>query len=582
MPKNLENLTLVLTEERLNSSRVEVTGPIGVEFFLGDEEKKRQDLYEKLTSIFNKIPNVNMDFDEAEEKDLVDSEELIKIYNGLTSFMEEDLNNDRIILYLPFQLLPNMNKITSDENLEKSRKNFSEIYKKSWIRLLFETDLRADFIDGDVLEPGLGDPILVRKAAHLLPEILERKIITDKEVKQLMEIIDDENLKINLIEGLIVAAERKLIDFDFDKNLIEKLLKLQKPKIDFDFVVSRKRINWENKLRQEREIDEESENIKENIIKGVNNLNELISICQVVGIFKAGKEIGLAEKYLPYIYKYWNEGDDNSKSYIISGLSHWRKLGIIDDEILRKFKIKLPNFGELMPIEINELIENDFKIFGEVVEGIKEDEELMKYIYPTILTFGSRVKGYAEMNTDLDAAIFFRPGTPFKKREEILERLYEKQPKLNLVEKVLEYWIDEKNGKFGFNNVDKNNGRIIGAKEIHIFWGGIWISANDEFKRVREDIKNKYLNLGRFGEQKEQLRMNFLRRLENDVIQCRLMHKGWRYFYPSKKIKKVEHSDLIDGKSDFWEPEFRRIATQLFLTKVFLPDIRQIDSEFSI
>jgi predicted nucleotidyltransferase len=573
MPNYVENLDFAKANEDLKSEKRETAESVATEVFMGEEGEKRRQLKSNLMCAFEKITDANMDFEEAEEKGLIKSEELAKIYDGLTDFIKEDLNNDRIILYLPFQLLPSMDRKSSDEGLEKSKENFRKIYKESWIRLLFETDSRADFIDGDVLESGMGNPVSVRKAAHLLPEILEKKIISSEEIKNLMEIIDDETLKINLTEGLIVAAERKLIDFDFDKKLIEKLLELQKPKIDFDFIVSRKRSIWENRMKREAQIDEESEMVKEELIKGVNNLDELTSICQVVGVFKAGKEVCLTEKYLPIIYKCWQEKDDGFKKYIKSGLSHWKKMGIIDDETLKKFGIKLPNFDKITPVEIDELMENDFRIFGEVVEEIKKDEELMKYVYPTILVFGSRVKGYAEMDADLDAAIFFRPETPFEKREEILERLYEKQPKLNLVEKILEYWIEEKEGKFGFKNIDKNNGKIIGAKEIHIFWGGIWIGENNEFRKIREDIKNKYLNLDRFGKQKEQLRMSFLRQLETDTIQCRLMHKGWRYFYPSKKIERNEDSDLIDGKSDFWEPEFRRLATQLFLTKVFLPEI---------
>ncbi|MFA6184645.1 MAG: nucleotidyltransferase domain-containing protein [Candidatus Shapirobacteria bacterium] len=567
-------MSTVEIKDRLNFNEIEISGPIGVDIFLSEEGKDRRDLYKKLKNIFNKIPDVNMDFDEAYEKDLVGNEDLIDIYDGLGKFIEEDVeNNSRIILYLPSQLLPNMEKEINGEILRKSRKKFSEVYKKSWIRLLFEEDWRADFVDGDILEAGLGEPVPVRKVAHLVSDILEKKIIDYEEIKKIVNVCDDENLKINLTEGLIVAADKKIVNFDFDEKLVDKLFDLQKPKIDKSFIISRARIRWENQVKKEKETEKKSEVICQKIIDGEIEFSEINEIAEIVGIFKAGEKINLIEKYLPLVYDCWIKNKNIFENDIKSGLSHWKNLGIISDEVLEKFKTKLPEFNQLMAIKTKEMVKKDFEIFREAVIKIKEDGELMKYIYPTFLVFGSRVKGYAGVEADIDAAIFFRPETTFERREEILERLHQKIPALKTVEKILEYWIDKKDEKFGFKNPEQN-GKIIGVKEIHIFWNGIWISSNNEFKKISQDITKKYLNLERFGKQKKTIITVFLLKLEMDIIQNRFMHKGYRYFYPSKKSKGTVHSDLIDWQSDFWEPEFRRIATQLFLSRVFLPEIR--------
>jgi predicted nucleotidyltransferase len=566
-------MTFVETKDRLVFNEIEISGPIGVDIFLSKEGEERMDLCKKIKNLFDKVPDVNMDFDDVFEKELINSEDLIDIYNGLGKFIEEDIeNNSRIILYLPSQLLPDMGKEIDNENLKKSRENFSEVYKKSWIRLLFVEDWRADFVDGDILEPGLGKPVPIRKAAHLLPDILEKKIISSDEIKTLIEVCDDENLKINLTEGLIVAVDKKLINFDFDENLVNKLLELKKPKIDENFIVSRARFRWDNQIQKEKEIDEKSEIICQKIIDGEINFSEINDVTEIVAIFKASKKISLTEKYLPLIYNCWTKDKNIFGNSIKSGLSHWKKMNIISDEVLEKFGIKLPNFNEPMLIDTKEIVKKDFGIFREAVEKIKEDNGLMKYIYPTFLVFGSRVKGYAGVDADMDAVVLFRPKTPFKKREEILERLNQKIPALKNVEKILEYWIDKKDEQFGFKTPEQN-GKIIGAQEIHIFLNGIWISANNEFRKINEDIKNKYLNLDRFEEQKEEIRTGFLRQLENDNIQYRLMHKGWKYFNPSKKNQGTSHSELIDWKSDFWDPGYRRVATKLFLSKVFLPDL---------
>jgi hypothetical protein len=49
------------------------------------------------------------------------------------------------------------------------------------------------------------------------------------------------------------------------------------------------------------------------------------------------------------------------------------------------------------------------------------------------------------------------------------------------------------------------------------------------------------------------------------------MHKGFRRSYPqtNDKRKMVE----IDFASDFFEPEYRQIATLLYVSRVFLPDL---------
>src|SRR3989338_10436077 len=97
--------------------------------------------------------------------------DLTELHTELSNFLLDE-ENIRIILYLPFNLLPSPGT------------TFADIYLKSWKKLLTanENDLRTNFVDGDVLEPELGENPRVRKAAHLIPELVKNGLVTISEV----------------------------------------------------------------------------------------------------------------------------------------------------------------------------------------------------------------------------------------------------------------------------------------------------------------------------------------------------------------------------------------------------------------
>ncbi len=51
------------------------------------------------------------------------------------------------------------------------------------------------------------------------------------------------------------------------------------------------------------------------------------------------------------------------------------------------------------------------------------------------------------------------------------------------------------------------------------------------------------------------------------------MHKGYRHFFPKKGNLETEHSDNVDSDSAFYDSGYRRLATQLFINRVFLPQL---------
>lgn len=596
MPASVENLGLqsFFQKELLSKETLQVTPPIGLELFLAgenpkgflpkeisentvllEEAKKRRVLYEEINSIFKEMPNIKTEIGEAIDKNLINQENLIDFYKNLTDFIEADTNNTRIILYLPFEILPNLNqKSGKSETLVKTENDLVKTYKDAWIRLLFESECRASFTDGDVLEEGLGEPERIRKAAHLIPEILERGLIDFTDIKAILEINrNDKELVKSLNEGVAVAIDKKLID-EIDMELIDFSWPGERKKIKYEGNISKERLKWEEQIKKDQELDMRAKQLAKTAIKNEEALKDEPDLTvKAKAIFEIGEKTGI-KKYEPLIEQIWNFGTIEAKDEIISGLSRLEKLGIVQKSFLAKLGIKLPDFEALLPIDYNEMVSRDFGYLKEAVSIIEKDEKLSELIYPVFLICGSRVKGYARLDADHDAAIFIKPEVPLKERNNLLQSLAKKIPDLLKIDKFLEYWMSEDENKLNLRQI-KGINAIAGPSQINFFVGGIWLGKQEEIKKIQGDIIERYLDLSRFENQKEQTRTHLLGQMELDIIQYRLMHKGFDRFYPSQRKKPTEHSFLIDYENNFWDPVFRRIATKLFLSKVFLPDLSE-------
>lgn len=170
-----------LNLERLGlPNDLEAKRPVGVDLFFSELEqaKQRRELDQNLRHVFEQVKDVNLNFDQALDLGLIQPEDLTSIYHQLTEFVTIDENNSRILLYLPFQLLPKLNREKQlPKTVSASQVKFAKICRDAWVRLLFESEPRANFVDGDVLEEALGEPERGRKAGHLTADLLERGII---------------------------------------------------------------------------------------------------------------------------------------------------------------------------------------------------------------------------------------------------------------------------------------------------------------------------------------------------------------------------------------------------------------------
>lgn len=173
----------------------------------------RQKLVNAVESLIKKLPNPDMSLQEALEKNVIDENEVIDILSSISSTLESGLNYERFVLYLPFGFLPDISWRPESLKLQSEIEHFRSAYMKAWNNLLFSHDVRANFVDGDVLEVELREDGLTRvvKAAHLIPFLVQKGFMQTDEVLALLDTTKDSVLKQNIGEALFVIADLGLI-----------------------------------------------------------------------------------------------------------------------------------------------------------------------------------------------------------------------------------------------------------------------------------------------------------------------------------------------------------------------------------
>ena len=587
--------------------------PIGVDLFFSEEgiqnnlpahisnnptlleqARQRRELFQAFDRVLEKIPDPTEEITDALREGKIGPGEVASLWNKICDLLSLDENNRRLLLYLPFEILPDLNmpeRLPAEVSIASQR--FGSVYKEAWIKLLFENEPRANFIDGDILEPTLGEPERISKAGHLVPEILARGIIEMDDLLLLLNSNSPDWTLRSLSQGALVAYDRGLIaETDWEKIRLlmdQKIGGLSSLAESWDQIlpgakITMERERWLKKVEEEEALHFKALQLAIKIDQGEPILTVFQgeeALVKVLALIQAGKYFSksrraeldsLIIKSLNIFQEVWAMGDSKVKEAIVNGLSHWVRLGIVDEAVLQSFGIQLKDLSSPSQYSQEQIV-SEFSELVEAARRIKDHPILSQALYPVFLLFGSRIKGYAETNSDFDAAVFFRPEVRREERENILEILRRDIPQVGSLGRISEYWAKQEREKLGFEEPPWNSRVMLGESQIHFFFGGVWIGYGNEFMKIYSDMLERYLDLSRFGDQKEDVRVRLLGQVELDVLQYRLMHKGYRKLYPTIEREDTFNSDLIDWKSDFWDPGYRRVATKLFLSRVFLPDL---------
>lgn len=568
---------------------------------LREQAGQRRELVGKLENIFTKIPDVHTDIEDAMGLGVVGEDEVSEVFEGLSDFIQTDENNQRILLYLPTQFLPDMGKTTKQsERLALAKQNFAGTIRNSWLRLIHERDVRAAFTDGDVLEPGMGTPPRVRKAAHLIPDLLDRGILRAEEISEILGLDIDEELSASLIEGILAAKGRGLVSpreeeteepssFPEVMERLDEELKTIDGRLSDSDRFSALRMKWRKGVLREEILDRAANSLARNVIRGQTDVSELLdygknhnwegsaSLAVIKAVLKAigSSSLSIADLQITedIVREGWREGSDEVRDELVGGINILKRVGKVSAGFLDELGISEHDLSALVPLFTDTLSERDMEKFSEIVKLMAQDPYLSSKVFPALILFGSRIKGYSGLNADFDGAIVMRPSAKYEERREIFQRLYRVALFSGDISKLLEFWAEQSEGKYELRERPEGEEKILGEQEIHILTGGIWIGKREDYKKVYSDILMGYLDLSRFGDQREEVRRQMLGQIELDVLQFRILHKGFYKYYPNLRGESFPNSELIDWESAFWDPGFRRVATKLFLERVFLPDL---------
>lgn len=518
---------------------------------------ERKKLNDHLNDVFDHLPKPDMPIETAINQGHVTEEQVKKAYESLSGLLESGHDYQRIALYLPFEILPDKKWQPATEELQKESARFKSAYMNAWENLLTTHDVRANFVDGDVLEVEQREDDLPRvvKAAHLIPKLVEKGFMDVKDVIALIKESDDQILKQSVIDTLPVLLDLGLLT-EKEIERIKKQTGLNKKDAHTETKpdkMTEKRVAWlEHKEKQEAiESSEIGEARREIEAIAVNDPQQ-------------AKE--LYEHYRENFLKLWRENDPDIKEALEKTFFHLRRLDIIDDQQLEELNIVFPKLAG--PFSENlKTMEPEMQEIKDAITSIELNPEISKLIYPVALVFGSRLKGYGTPEADIDVGVFIKPEASLDEQTGLRELLKQAFAHEKIRGEVTEFWLEEKEGNLGVKNFAKPDASQGESYWTHILFGAAWEGNKDVMRELRERLLVPYM----YDHGKE--RKLYLEEIERDALQYRLMHKGYERFYPPQGGIHTPHANSIDGDSMFWDSGYRQLATKLFASRVFLPKV---------
>ncbi|MEK7498897.1 MAG: nucleotidyltransferase domain-containing protein, partial [Patescibacteria group bacterium] len=362
----------------------------------------RQKLHMRLITLFKTVPNPTTE--------ILDSE----LCELLANFLDEDPHHRRLILYLPFELLPSRAPQTE---------HFVTSYMRCWKELLQESDVRANFVDGNILESELAPygQKMVKKVAHLIPQLIRKGFVSEAEIAALANNTPDTTLKESIADALSTLSlspstentsqtRLEITSLNELSKKIEHELKMIAMRVALDHSrnMPYARVAWEEKDKKEK----------------------LIVTCADILLDMTHARLIDTEEAISFLSRYSPDGIEHI-------LVRWVHMGIIPEELLHTFNIELPRLGK--NFSDTSRLAHEIRKFKGAILSIIQNAELEELLYPAAVFFGSRLKGYALQDADLDVAVFVKPNIPQEERPRIQKMLAELFKDKNIDGKIVEF-----------------------------------------------------------------------------------------------------------------------------------------------
>ena len=558
--------------------------------------RQRINLRQKLASLFTLVRNPELDISTIWEQGVVARTEITAIYNLLIDFLELDEYNKRLVLYFPFELIPPASFV------DPTMTRFKAAYLRCWRALLNQTDVRANFVDGNILEPELapeGQP-LVRKAAHLIPILIQKGLVTIDEVLQLKQTADPllfadiedavADIKPNVLKPAtvsVVPSTRWLL------RLVGELeTDLQKTEMRFELDQSRgyppARVVWERRNRRELIAEKYAERASAYLCEHLDASKNVFALLMTrqpfftqIVLIRALSLFGekLVFKNSLEAKTLWEQFRNvhpkalaipELKDEIIGMLSRWVALGITTTTDVCTMGLSLPELAA--DFITSSPLAQEVRGYSSVLRLFATDKLCRSLLYPVAIFFGSKFKGYAKSDADLDVAVFIKPAASVKDRKKVRQLVSQAFADESIGGKVVEFWLEENGKHLLIRDLDNPDALIADSTWGHLLFAGVWLGEKSAVKLLHKQLLSNFLRK-QDSSVKHNLRLMCLSEMEREVLQYRLLHKGYRRFFPVKGRINYPSSNRLSPESSFWDSGYRRLATQLFLARVFLPEL---------
>lgn len=118
---------------------------------------------------------------------------------------------------------------------------------------------------------------------------------------------------------------------------------------------------------------------------------------------------------------------------------------------------------------------------------------------------------------------------------------------------------------FRLQDLKSNPIMVAGSPHAaHVYFNTLWVGGSQVSNLEEIALKHVVAYCGRFD------RMMSLERLESDLLQYRLLHKGFSRLYNGHNSAAKGYTEM-DGDCPFYDERYRKIATELFVKYVFIP-----------
>lgn len=540
----------------------------------------RANLAAYVDGVIDKLPSPRMTLQESVTQEVLTAAELAELYARLSECLM-DPEMGRLALYLPFEWLPDLRMRSTDESLQATTETFADAYVNAWWAQLAVVDARAHYMDGDTrsdIDLHTENLPRVVKAAHLLPFLLDKGLVTTRDVDYIYKGTNSQVLRASIDEAMSVwwhwgesvvdPTHPEVTDISVHEYHEAQSARMRDER---EATATEHRFEWLENVAYETTAWHMAMRLaaqQEVVDRAEAFLDADDELLQSVGVLALGRIVELSgEQSDRALARLLNYHGDKSCHYgtVLRRLYHG---GIVSQHELRLRGITTPQLSGELSHNLD-MSSADMAPAFAYIEAVRNDPELARSLYPVVLVGGSRLKGYGDERSDFDFTVCVRPGADVAMRDELMTRV---QRMLGGT-KPNEIWLEAQDDYLRVSDLDVDDVYVANDYWVHLLFGAAWIGDEAEIHDIQAGLYPPYFTDKCIAGGEISLHAAYLNRLEQDVLLYRLLHRGYARHYPAGDGLRMPMAERIDGDSVFYDSGYRQLATRLFVEKVFLPKL---------